>query len=83
MEEERELRVLLLEAVEEDGELMAAELQRGGIKLTQKRVWTRDALLCDLGRTRAPGSGMAAPQFHKDCVAEDWIKYSRHSKPAP
>ncbi len=48
MEKERKLRILLLEEAEEVEELVALELCRGGIKFTMKRVWTRDALLCEL-----------------------------------
>ena len=83
MEEEGELRVLLLEDVAEGAELMARELRQDDIKFTFKRVLTSGALLCDLGRKRAPGSGIATLQCRKDCAAEAWIKYSRHSKPAP
>jgi len=83
MEENRELRVLLLEDGEGDDKLMTRKLRPDGIKAILKRVLTRVALLCDLGRPGALWTGMAAPQCHKDCAAGAWLKYSRYSKPAP
>jgi len=83
MEENRELRVLLLEDGKEDDELMIRKLRLDNITFILKSVLTRIALLCDLGRPGALWTGMAAPQCHKDSAAEAWVTYSRHSKPAP
>ncbi len=48
MDAQKQLKILSLEDCEEDAELMALELRRGGILFSLKRVWTREAFLREI-----------------------------------
>ena len=45
---DKELRILILEDVETDAELVERELRRGKIPFTSKRVWTKEAFLKEI-----------------------------------
>src|SRR5512143_2586611 len=48
MDTQKQVKILSLEDSEEDAELMALELRRGGLLFRLKRVWTREAFLREI-----------------------------------
>jgi len=48
MDEKEDLRILALEDVEEDAELMEHELRKGGIRFSLRRVYSRESFVAEL-----------------------------------